>query len=286
MLKSIQLIYFLLLPTLSLKVVKDFSYHRQNNIFEMPISTILIYILLVVVSVFWVNVSKNKIKITGYIISFASFGVFTSTIFDGVDKNLQILFAYILITGLLVIATHHFIKLKNHLSENKGLDIGFFFFFVFLPLSIKFYWVGLFSIATFFSFIVILISFFHSKLKLPVRNLILLTSLSYLSILFSSLLTDYSFPHFKFDYEILKIIFIVLLYSLAHIIVLSKEKFKDFALLLIFIGLGGSLKDFHIYFEHYFHKIFFLGVTLLIFYILYEFKKNYVSIAKKMKSEL
>ena len=122
------------------------------------------------------------------------------------------------------------------------------------------------------------------KLPILLRNFILLLALACLSALITDLFAEFSSPDvFEYNYETLKTIVIVLLYSVIHIIFLSKEKFKDFALLLIFIGLGGSSRVFYIYFIHVFHKTFFIGVILLIFYILYEVKQDYNSNSKKNK---
>lgn len=125
------------------------------------------------------------------------------------------------------------------------------------------------------------------KIKEKLTYFSFLVSLTLLSYFITDLLIEFSKSNtFNFDRLTLLINILLLIYCIFYIIRFSNAKFKDFALLLIFIGLGGSSRVFYIYFIHVFHKIFFLGVILLIFYILYEVKQDYNSIVEKIRNKI
>lgn len=116
------------------------------------------------------------------------------------------------------------------------------------------------------------------KIAKYIVNSSFLTTLALLSYNISDFLLEYvKESSYRIDYDSLKIIGLLLLYSLFYIYKLSKEKFKDFALLLIFIGIASYSQRFYFFynFEYYFEKILLLGIILLVSYIFYAIKKNF-----------
>lgn len=92
-----------------------------------------------------------------------------------------------------------------------------------------------------------------------------------ISYFINVLLVAYSnLNSFIWDRNLLLLISILLFFCTYYTFKISKSKFKDISLVILFLGLGGSSRHFDLHFIHFFHKLFFLGSILLISYMVYE----------------